>query len=341
MIGAIWGASEQLVMAGKIAGALLAGLVCAALGVAAGLAGAQAAVWPSGTVTIVASTPVGSRQDIATRLVAQALSTAFGQPFTVENRPGGNGILAARDVKNAKPDGQTLLSSGNSPIAANPFLFKSLPYDPAKDFTAIAMITDGNPLVLAVNSSLPVRTVQEYVAYAKAHPGQLSNAGFGQLSWIMGSVLDKAAGIETLQVRYTSLAPSLTDTIEGRTTSTITTLDSVQPYVASGKLKLIATVGRERFPTIPDVPAIEEIYPGIAMEGWFVLLGPAGMSKDVVERINAAANTYLQQPDVQKKMLALGSIVHGNKTPEQVAAFMQDETSRWGKILKSLGIEPQ
>ena len=327
-------------MAGKIASALLAGLVCAVLGAGVGSARAQAA-WPSGTVTIVASTPVGSRQDIATRLVAQALSTAFGQPFTIENRPGGNGILAARDVKNAKPDGQTLLSSGNSPIAANPFLFKSLPYNPAKDFTPIAMITDGNPLVLAVNASLPVHSLQEYVAYAKAHPGQLSNAGFGQLSWIMGRVLDKAADIETLQVRYNSLAPSLTDTIEGRTTSTITTLDSVQPYVASGKLRLIATVGRERFPTIPSIPALEELYPGIAMEGWFVLLGPAGMAKDVVKRINANTDVYLQRLDVQKKMLALGSIVHGNKTPDQVAAFLREETARWGRILSSLDIKPQ
>jgi tripartite-type tricarboxylate transporter receptor subunit TctC len=328
-------------MSGKIAGALLAGFTCAALGAAVGSAGARAAAWPNGTVTIVASTPVGSRQDIATRLVAQALGKAFGQPFTIENRPGGNGILAARDVKNAKPDGQTLLSSGNSPIAANPFLFKALPYNPAKDFTAIAMITDGNPLVLAVNASLPVHNLQEYVAYAKAHPGQLSNAGFGQLSWIMGRVLDKAAGIETLQVRYNSLAPSVTDTIEGRTTSAITTLDSVQPYVASGKLRLIATVGRERFPTIPDVPAIEEIYPGIAMEGWFVLLGPAGMAKDIVHRINAATNAYLQQSEVQKKMLALGSIAHGNKSPEQVKAFLREETARWGKILTSLDIKPQ
>lgn len=329
--------------ASKIAGALLAVLICSTLEGDGGSAAAQSPVstWPSAPVAIVASTPVGSRQDIATRLVAQALSAAFKQPFTVENRPGGNGIVAARDVAHARPDGQTLLSSGNSPIAANPFLFKSLPYDPAKDFTAIAMITDGNPLVLAVNANLPVRSLPEYVNYAKAHPNGLSNAGFGQLAWIMGSVLDKAAGIETLQVRYTSLAPSLTDTIEGRTTSTITTLDSVQPYVLSGKLRLIVTVGRERFPTIPDVPAVEEIYPGIAMEGWFVLLGPAGMATDIAERMNAAANAYLQRPDVQTQMLGLGSIVHGVKTPEQVAAFMRDETARWGKILTGLEIEPQ
>jgi tripartite-type tricarboxylate transporter receptor subunit TctC len=304
-------------------------------------AAAAQPAWPSGTVTIVVSSPVGTRQDIATRLVADALSKAYGQPFTIENRPGGNGIIAARDVAHAKPDGQTLLSSGNSPIAANPHLFKSLPYDPEKDFSAIAMITDGNPLLLAVNSSIPVNNIAEYVAYAKAHPNQLSSAGFGQLSWIMGSVLDKAADIETLQVRYTSLAPSLTDTIEGRTTSTITTLDSVAPYVATGKLRLIATIGRERFPTIPDVPAIEEIYPGVAMEGWFVLLGPAGMPKDIVDKINATTNAFVKQPDVQKRMLALGSIVHGNKTPEQVAAFMRDETERWGKVLSSLAIEPQ
>jgi tripartite-type tricarboxylate transporter receptor subunit TctC len=306
-------------------------------------AAAQSApsAWPAGAVTIIASTPVGARQDIATRLVADALTSAYKCSFVIENRPGGNGIIAARDVAHARPDGQTLLSSGNSPIAANPHLFTSLPYNPEKDFTAIAMITDGNPLVLAVNSSLPVNNISEYIAYAKAHPGQLSNAGFGQLSWIMGRVLDKAAGIDTLQVRYTSLASSLTDTLEGRTTSTITTLDSVEPYVTTGKLKLIVTVGRERFPTIPDVPALEEIYPGIAMEGWFVLLGPAGMPKDVVEKINITVNASTRQPDIQKRMLALGSIVLGDKTPEQVAAFMRDETDRWGKILSSVGVEPQ
>ena len=323
--------------------ALLALFVCGAVQSEVDYAAGQTSPssWPSAAVSIVASTPVGSRQDIATRLVADALSTATGQPFTVENRPGGNGILATRDVARAKPDGQTLLSSGNSPIAANPFLFKSLPYAPAKDFTAIAMITDGNPLVLAVNASLPLHNLNEYVAYAKAHPGQISNAGFGQLSWIIGSVLDKAAGIETLQVRYNSLAPSLTDTIEGRTTTTITTLDSVLPYVETNKLRLIATMGRERFPTIPDVPAIEESYPGIAMEGWFVLLGPAGLPAEIVERTNSITNAYLRKPDVQKRLLALGSVVHGDKTPQQVADFMRDETARWGKILASLGIEPQ
>jgi tripartite-type tricarboxylate transporter receptor subunit TctC len=323
--------------------ALLALFVCGAVQSEVDYAAGQTSPssWPSAAVSIVASTPVGSRQDIATRLVADALSTATGQPFTVENRPGGNGILATRDVARAKPDGQTLLSSGNSPIAANPFLFKSLPYAPAKDFTAIAMITDGNPLVLAVNATLPLHNLNEYVAYAKAHPGQISNAGFGQLSWIIGSVLDKAAGIETLQVRYNSLAPSLTDTIEGRTTTTITTLDSVLPYVETNKLRLIATMGRERFPTIPDVPAIEESYPGIAMEGWFVLLGPTGLPAEIVERINSITNAYLRKPDVQKRLLALGSVVHGDKTPQQVADFMRDETARWGKILISLGIEPQ
>jgi tripartite-type tricarboxylate transporter receptor subunit TctC len=329
-------------LASNIARLMLVSSICGAMlcGVLHGNAQSPSA-WPAGPVTIVASTPVGTRQDIATRLIADALSGAYKQSFVIENRPGGNGIIAARDVAHARPDGQTLLSSGNSPIAANPHLFKSLPYDPEKDFTAIAMITDGNPLVLAVNASIPVNNIAEYVAYAKAHSGQLSNAGFGQLSWIMGSVLDKAAGIETLQVRYTSLAPSLTDTIEGRTTSTITTLDSVEPYVATGKLKIIVTVGRERFPTIPDVPALEEIYPGIAMEGWFVLLGPAGMPKDVVDKINTTTNAFVKQPDTQKRMLALGSIVHGDKTPEQVAAFMRDESERWGKVLSGLGIEPQ
>jgi len=322
---------------------MLVSCICGIMLCAVRLVAAQptSSAWPIGTVTIVASTAVGTRQDIATRLVAGVLTSRYKQSFVIENRPGGNGIIAARDVAHAKPDGQTLLSSGNSPIAANPHLFKSLPYNPEEDFTAIAMITDSNPLVLAVNSSIPVNSFSEYVAYAKANPGRLSNAGFGQLSWIMGRVLDKAAGIETLQVRYTSLAPSLTDTLEDRTTSTITTLDSVEPYVAAGKLKLIVTVGRERFPTIPDVPALEEIYPGIAMEGWFVLLGPARMPEDIVDKINATTNASLKQPEVQKRMLALGSIVHGNKTPGQVAAFMRDETDRWGKILSDLGIEPQ
>lgn len=297
--------------------------------------------WPAGRVTVIVSSTVGSRQDIATRMVTDVLSETYKQPFVTENRPGGNGIIATGAVARAKPDGLTLLSSGNSPIAANPHLFSSLPYNPEKDFSAIAMITDDNPLVLAVNSSIPVTDLAEYVAYAKAHPNRLSNAGFGQLSWIMGRVLDKAAGIETLHVRYSNVAASLTDTLEGRTTSAITTLDSVAPYAANGKLRLIVTVGRERFPTIPDIPALEEIYPGIAMEGWFVLLGPAGMPKDAIEKMNATTNAFVKRPDVQKRFLDLGSISHGNKTPEQVADFMREETERWGRVLSGLDIGPQ
>jgi len=324
---------------GAMLGACVIALTCC--GVELTAAQPAPSAWPAGSVTVIVSSSVGSRQDIATRMVANVLSETYKQPFVIENRPGGNGIIAASAVARAKPDGQTLLSSGNSPIAANPHLFNSLPYDSQKDFSAIAMITDGNPLVLAVNSSVPIDTMAGYVAYAKAHPGRLTNAGFGQLSWIMGRVLDKAAGIETLQVRYTNLAPSLTDTIEGRTTSTITTLDSVEPYVAAGKLKIIATVGRERFPTIPNIPALEELYPGIAMEGWFVLLGPAHMPTDVVDKINATTNAFVRQPAIQKQFLDFGSISHGDKTPGQVAAFMREETERWGKVLSSLGIEPQ
>ena len=330
-------------MARTVTRASLGALICIAglSGFHLAAADTSAPNWPTGPVTIVESSPVGSRQDLATRMVADALSRAYKQSFIIENKSGGNGIIAAETVARAKPDGQMLLSSGNTPIAANPHLFVSLPYDPEKDFSAIAMITDSNPLVLAVNSRIPVNNLGEYVAYAKQHPNELSNAGFGQLSWIMGRVLDRAAGIETLQVRYTSVAASITDTLEGRTTGTITTLDSVTPYVASGRLKLIVTVGRERFPTIADIPALEEIYPGIAMEGWFMLLGPAGMPKDVVNGINAVTNSYLKQPDIQKRLLDIGSISHGTKAPEQVARFVHDETDKWAKVLTSLNVEPQ
>lgn len=312
----------------------------AAMLLAAGVV-ADAQSWPSSAVTIITSSGAGSRQDVATRMLADVLSRTYKQSFVVDNRPGGNGIIAARAVAQARPDGLTLLSSGNSPIAANPHLIKNLPYDPARDFTAIAMITDSNPLVIAVYPSVPVNNVPELVAYAKARPGEVTNAAFGQLPAIMGDALNKAAGIEMVQVRYKSLPPSLTDALQGRTTLTITTLDSVEPYAQSGQLKLIATVGRQRFPSIPDVPALEEFYPGISMEGWFVLLGPAGMPEGIVRQINATANAYWKQPETQRRLVALGSVSRGDKSPADVEKFMRSETQRWGQVLSSLNIAPE
>ena len=301
----------------------------------------NAQTWPNGPVTIVVSSGAGSRQDIVTRTLADLLSRTFKQSFIIDNRPGAAGMVAARAVAQAKPDGQMLLSSGNSPIAANPHLYKSLPYDPEKDFTPIAMITDSNPLVIAVNPSIPVNTIPQLVEYARARPGVLTSAGFGFLPQIMGEILNKTAGIDIVQVKYRTLSPSLTDTLQGRVAMTITTLDGAEPFVQSGQLKLIATVGRERFPTIPDVPALEEIYPGIAMEGWFVLLGPAGMPDDIVHRINRTSDAFLKEPETQKRWISLGSTTHGAKSPADVGNFLRSETARWGKVFSSLGVHPE
>jgi tripartite-type tricarboxylate transporter receptor subunit TctC len=301
-----------------------------------------AQAWPErGPVSIVSSNSAGSTPDVIARMVAEGLERALKQRFIVENRPGGNSIIATMAVARAKPDGYMLYLTGNSAMAANPHMLKSLPYDPQKDFTPITMVIDSAPLLMVAYPGLPVSSVADLVKLAKAKPGQLTYGASGSLAPLIGEMLNKDAGIRIRQVRYKDTAQSVQDTVAGRTSVNYLGKTNALPLLEDKKLKLIAVAGRTRISLMPDVPALEEDYPGIAVEGWFALLGPAGLPEDIGQRIRKVLDPFLKSADVAKRLGELGLESRGALSPKETSDFIRSEHERWGRIVKELGIKPQ
>ena len=298
--------------------------------------------WPEkGPVSIVTSNSAASTPDFIARMVAEGLSLATKQRFIVENRPGGNSIIATMNVVRAKPDGYTLYLSGNSALAANPHLLKSLPYDPDKDLAPITMVINSAPMLIVVHPGMPVKNVGELVKLAKEQPGQITYASSGTLAPFLGEMLNKAAGIRMRQVRYKETASSVQDTMAGRTNVNFLGKTLALPMIQENKLRVIAIAGRERFSLMPEVPALEEDYPGVAVEGWFVLMGPSGLPDDISARIRKALDPYLKSAETIKRLNDLGLTTRGAISPQETRNHIRSESERWATIVKELGVKPQ
>ena len=302
---------------------------------------ARAQGWPERPVTLVTSNSPGSTPDYVTRLVAEGLERSFKQRVVVENRPGGNSIPATLAVVRAKPDGYTLYVSGNSALAANPHMLKSIPYDPVKDLAPVTIIVNSAPQLIVVHPGMPVKNIPELVKLAKAKPGEITWASSGTLAPLLGEFFSKAAGIRMRQVRYKDTALSVQDTVAGRTLVNFLGKTQAMPLAAEGKIRVIATAGRERFPLMPDVPALEEDYPGIAIEGWFVLLGPAGLPDDIAEKIRKALDPYLKSAEVTKRLNDIGLSSRGAVSAKETRDFIRSEHDRWGRLLKDIDYKAQ
>jgi tripartite-type tricarboxylate transporter receptor subunit TctC len=302
----------------------------------------QAQSWPqAGPVTILSSNSAGSTPDIVARMAAQALSDALKQQFIVENKPGGRSVIATVAAARAKPDGYTLYLSGNTAMTANEFLLKNLPYDPDRDFDPVAMVVDSAPLLLSVYKNVPAKTVDELIALAKKSPGKLTYAVSGTLPPIMAQLFLHSAGVKMREVRYKQTSLAVQDTVSGRVDMTLLGLPSLGGYVKDGTVRVLATLSRERSPFLPGVPSINEKFPGIAMEGWFVLLGPKGIPAEVATKADKVLDAYLKKPETLKRLYQLGLSTRGAQNPEAVREFIRSERARWAKVVKVLGIKAQ
>jgi tripartite-type tricarboxylate transporter receptor subunit TctC len=290
---------------------------------------------------IVSSNSAGSTPDVVARMVAEGLSRSLNQRFIVENRPGGNSIIATMYVVRARPDGYTLYLSGNSALAANPHMLKSIPYDPMKDLEPVTLVISSAPMMIVVHPSLPVHNVAELVRYAKAQPGKVTYAASGSLAPLLGEILSKRAGIRMRQVRYKSTAESAQDTAAGRTNVNFLGKTMALPLAEQHRVRVIGIAGRERFSPMPDVPALEEDYPGIAMEGWFALLGPAGLPRDIAGRLRRALDPYLRDPQTKKRFQDIGLTTRGAVSAEETRAFIRSEHDRWGRLLREIDFKPR
>lgn len=315
---------------------LLVTLLCA---LALPVTPALAQTYPAHPVRMLVPFPAGSATDAVARIMAAHLQEALGQPFVVENKPGAQGIIAADAVAKSAPDGYTLLVSSNTAVAANVSLFKKLPYDPAKDFAPVMRIGT-NALVLMVNPSLPVKTVPELIAYARARPGKLS-AGYGSSSsQVSIAMLSGMAHLEVVSVPYKGIPQAVSDVIAGHLAFTFVDFGNALAQSKGGALRALAVTAGKRTPLAPDWPALAEVLPGYDITAWFVIVAPAGTPKDVVDKLADAALKGLAKPDVVTRLGHIG-VTPAPMKPDETGAFIRAEIAKWGTLVKQAGIEPE
>jgi len=316
---------------------LLRMLVVGAATLLAPAAGAQN--YPTRPITIVVPFGAGSATDTITRVIQPSLSEALRQSIVVEDRPGADGAIAATYVARAAPDGYTLLMASNSPLSAAPFLVKNIAYDALKDFTPIAR-TGSYTLMLVVNPKLPIGSVDELVAYAKANPGKLSFASGNTSGIVGGETLKRWAGIDMVHVPYKSTPPALTDVIDGRVSMMFADLTTGLPHVQSHAVRALAVTRLKRSTLVPDLPTMDEAgIKGFEMDSWAGLFGPANMPPSVVAQLNAEMRKVLDAPDIKKKMGIIGFEAF-SQTPEELGAFVKVQLVNWGKMIKDAGLSP-
>jgi tripartite-type tricarboxylate transporter receptor subunit TctC len=311
--------------------------VAAALAVAATAAAAQA--WPDKPIRFVMSAPAGSSIDVLGRTIADKLKDKLGQPVIVENKPAAGGTVAVEETAKAAPDGYTMVLAFNGPLAITPLLRK-VPYDVQKDLAPV-ITTTSQPNVLAVNEKLPAKNVQELVAYAKANPGKLNYAsvGPGSSSHLNGELLKALAGIDIVHIPFNGSPPAVTSTVQGETQMIFAVMQPLQPQIQAGKLRALAVTSAKRFPLSPELPTIAESgYPAFVSLAWNGVLVPGGTPRPIVARLNSEINAILKDPEVVKKLNAVGFELVGG-TPEEFGAVIKGEADKWAPIIKSANIK--
>jgi tripartite-type tricarboxylate transporter receptor subunit TctC len=299
------------------------------------------AAWPEKPVKIIVPWAPGGSTDILARTVATKLSQVLGQPVIVENKPGASGNIGSDFVAKSPPDGYTLLFGTMSTHAINPSIMQNMPFKGVDDFTPIAMLAFVTN-TMVVHPSLPVNSVKEFIAYAKANPGKIAyaSAGPGSTNHLSAALLEKMAGIQMLHVPYKGGAPAVTDTVGGQVQMFVTAGTQSLPHVKSGRLRLLAVTESRRSSLLKDVPTVAETVPGYEMAVWYGCFGPKGMPAELQKRLNAEINAIMMSPDVKAKMEAM-AVEPVNETPERFATIMRAEADKWDKLVKELGIKSE
>jgi tripartite-type tricarboxylate transporter receptor subunit TctC len=301
---------------------------------------AQAQSWPTRPIKFVVPFPPGGGNDILGRIVGEGLTQALGVPIVVENRPGAGGNIGADYVAKSAADGYTYLVTPISILNFNPYLFSNLSFDPIKDFDAVALF-GVSPVVLAVNSELPVKSVAELIELAKAKPDSLSYAssGIGTPHHLAGEMFKSMAGVSILHVPYKGGAPAAIDLIAGRVQIMFAPINDIKPFLKNGKVRILGVGSEKRIPSLPSVPTIAEAgLPNFNIEVWYGLVAPAGVPKEIISKLNNEIAKVLAQPTIREKIEVEGmepAIV----TPEQLTALIRTGYIRWGTVIKNAHIK--
>ena len=299
---------------------------------------AQGASYPSGPMRLVVPFAAGSTTDMYARIFADRISADWRQPVIVDNRAGANGFLAAEAVLRARPDGHTVMLASNTLFATNPALFRRLPYDPVADFAPVTLV-GVSPLVVLVNNDLPVRSLQEFVAHAKARPGQLNFASGNGSSRGAGELLEAMAGLDIVHIGYPSTPQAMTALIAGHVHLFIVDGGSATPQVNQGRVRVLATTGAQRSEALPDLPTVAEAEaPGYQFSSWTGVWLRAGTPRDIVLKLRDKIAEIGSRPEVLDRLRQHGSQARFGP-PEELEAFMAEEIERWKLIVRVSGMQ--
>jgi tripartite-type tricarboxylate transporter receptor subunit TctC len=298
--------------------------------------------YPTKPINFIVPYGAGGGADSRSRQIALRMSAILRQPIVVDNKPGAGGNIGTEFISRAAPDGYTIGMGNFAPMAVNKTLFGNLRYDPETDLTPIILIEKG-PLVLVVNPNSPYKTVQDIVAAAKAKPGALtfSSGGIGGSHQLSAELFEQNAGIEMLHVPYKSGSAGLTDLMAGNVTMMFDQMYSAMPSIKAEKLRAIAITSKKRSPLLPNIPSFAEVgYPKVEVLNWQGLIAPKGTPKAIIDRLNAAANEALQDPQLRELMLSQGNEIGGG-SPADFAALIKTESAKWGAVVKTANIKPE
>jgi len=315
---------------------ILGAMACAAP------APARAQTYPDRMIKIVVPFTPGGPVDLVARLVAQRMAPLLGQSVVIENRPGGAGVIGAKTVANAEPDGYTLLFGNVSTLAVIPAVTRNRDYNPARNFVPVAKVSD-SPELLVVDPALPARTVGELIAYAKAHPGTLNygSSGYGNATHLSAEWFKSKTGVDIVHVPYKGLSDTLTGLIGGQVIMAFGAIEGVLPLVQQGRLRPLAVTTANRFPLVPDLPTmIESGVDGFMVTSFEGVVAPAGTPAAIVARLNAAINESVASAELQARFGQLG-IQPSTGTPQEFAAFLAAENRKWAAIVADARIGPE
>ena len=303
-----------------------------------------AQTYPVKPVRIVVPWPPGGGNDLIARWIAPKLAESMGQQAIVDNRGGQNGVIGADNVAKSPPDGYTIMVHTVTGHMINPAFYGKLPYDTERDFTPVTLIASV-PHTIVAHPSLPVKTLKDLIALAKARPGELNFASFGNgsTSHLSGEMFNAMTGVKLVHVPYKGGGPALIDTLAGHVPLYFSSLPTALPHVRAGKLRGLAVTGAARSKQIPEMPTVDEAAgtKGYVSEVMYGILAPAGVPKDIVARLNRELVKILNAPDIRERLASIGTDDPVANSPEQMAAYMRAEMPKWAKLVKASGAKPQ
>ena len=321
-------------------------LCLAAIATTAGAASfapsARAQAWPERPVKWVLSQPAGSGPDNVARLLSERLAKLWGQAVVIDNKPGGQNTIGAQAAARSAPDGHAFYFATTAALVSNAYLFKTLPYDPQKDFVPVAFIAK-SPFAVLVEANSPIKSIDDMIARAKAAPGKLSlaNEGPRTFSGMTARLFNARAKVETHLVSYASVGVAVQDTLGGHVDTLVADLASTAALARQGRLRVLAVTAARRVAGWDNVPALAELLPGFEMIGWFALVAPTGVPAGVIAQVNRDLNALLAERDMAERIAAIGPIAEPGAAPEQVADFLRTEHARWASIAREIGLLPE